>query len=83
MKSSRNTATFPGLHEFFFKLDQAGTSKIDQEKITLEKFARNGFKTWDEYEKRVRALEKLGCSRSDAQGIADAEVAEENFDEWK
>ena len=29
---------------------------------------------WDEYERRVQAYEDLGLTRSDAQGVVDAEI---------
>ena len=34
--------------------------------------------TSEEYEKRVRELEAEGLTRSDAQGVADAEVMQED-----
>ena len=34
--------------------------------------------TPEEYEKRVRELEAEGLTRSDAQGVADAEVMQED-----
>jgi hypothetical protein len=32
---------------------------------------------WDEYERRVAAYEEEGMSRSDAQGVVDAEMMNE------
>jgi hypothetical protein len=35
---------------------------------------------WREYDRRVTALEAQGCTRSDAQGIVDAEMLMEQAD---
>ena len=40
----------------------------------------NGLADIDKYEKRVQELEAEGCTRSDAQGIADVEFEKENQD---
>jgi hypothetical protein len=34
------------------------------------------------WERRVRDLEEMGLTRSDAQGVADAELMTGNFAEW-
>lgn len=34
------------------------------------------------WERRVRDLEGMGLTRSDAQGVADAELTTDSFSEW-
>jgi hypothetical protein len=45
---------------------------------------RNIIAESDDYEKRVRAYERKGCTRSDAQGIVDAEDMNKSdkFEQW-